>query len=94
MREIEYCKKHLTLESGGDLEVAYYITVDELCGAEEVLFENYGVGIRLSGGDEDSIRGITVSSDKIALLLRVLSDGDVTPVSLRDVLYDLLETLV
>lgn len=90
MREIEYCKKYLTLETGSDLEIAYYITVDEIIYADEITFENYGVGIRLSGGDEDSIRGITVSSDKIALLLQVLSDGDVTPISLREIIYDLL----
>lgn len=90
MKEIEYCKKYLTPENGSNFEIAYYITVDEVIFDGEALFENYGVGIRLSSGDEDSIRGITVSSEKIALLLRVLSDGYVTPISLRDVLYDLL----
>jgi hypothetical protein len=86
--------KYLTLESGGSLELAYYITVDEVFDEGEALFENYGICARLAGGDEDSIRGITVKADKIELLLQVLSDGYVTPISLRDVLYDLLEILV
>jgi hypothetical protein len=94
LREIEYCRKYLNLESGSIREVAYYITVDEIFGTGEILFENYGVRIRLDSGDEDIIRGITVSGEKINLILQLLSDGTVTPIGLRDVIYDMLEVLI
>ena len=92
--EIEYCKKYLNLDSGINCESVYYITVDEVLSEGDIIFENYGVKIKLGNGDEDIIRGITIDSGKIELVLQILADGTVTPVALRDVLYDVLEVII
>ena len=94
MREIEYCRKYLSLEGGGNREIAYYITVDEILSASNTVFENYGVRIKLDNSEEDLIRGITLSAEKIGFVLQALADGTVTPVGLRDVLYDMLELII
>jgi hypothetical protein len=96
MRKIEVCRKNVNLGEEGDTELVYYITIDEVLSSNGVtLLENYGVGIRKTGGcEEDSVRGITADSRKIGLIIDMLASGTVTPVGLRDVLSDLVEILV
>ena len=53
----------------------------------------YGVGIRaLTPGscEEDCADGITPRRERAMELLRLLADGTVTPVTLRDILQDVL----
>jgi len=96
MRKIEVCRKRVDLGGDNDTELVYYITVDEILSPNgATILENYGVGIRKSGSDEeDSIRGITADSRKIGLIIDMLSSGTVTPVGLRDVLSDMLDTFI
>jgi len=95
MRKIEVCRKNVNIDGEGNTELVYYITVDEVLSSNgTTVFENYGVGIRKSGDEEDSIRGITTDSRKIGIIIDMLSSGTVTPVGLRDVMGDLLESLI
>ncbi len=94
MREIEYCRKKISPGAENNYEVVYYITVDDILGNNEAVLENYGVGIRLENGEEDKIRGITFDAEKIEVILRILSNGTVTPVGLRDVIEDMLGTSI
>ncbi len=75
------------------MDVVYYVTVDELFNCDGVaVLENYGVGICIpESGEEDNINSITTDARKILTIIDMLAEGAVTPVGLRDVLYDLLE---
>ncbi len=93
MRKTDVCRKNLDLGGENDIEVVYYITVDDLYNSDGVtVLENYGVGIRIPvNGEEDTIKCITADARKIFAIVDILAEGTVTPVGLRDVLYDLLE---
>ena len=96
MRKLEICRKKITLEGDNNLEVVYYITVDDLFNSDGVtVLESYGVGIQIPlSGEEDNIKCITADARKIYAIVHMLSEGTVTPVGLRDVLYDLQEVMV
>ncbi len=94
MREIEYCRKKICPEAENNYEVVYYITVDDILGNNEAETESYGVGIRLENGDDDKIRGITFNAEKIEAIMKILSNGTVTPIGLRDVLDDMLGVII
>lgn len=71
------------------MELAYYL-VSEAENGDAV---QYGVTIRASraGARTDAqLCAITVSAERIEELLRLLADGSVTPVGLRDVVDDWL----
>jgi len=94
MREIEYCRKCFETECGNSHEIVYYITVDDVLGNDQIVFENYGVGVKLENGEDEKIRGVTIYAKKIEMILEFIANGTVTPVALKDVLYDLLELTI
>lgn len=65
-------------------DINYYLLAEEYGD----LGECYGVKIACSNGEDDSIRGITLSQSKILLLLSVLMEQSVTPTTLHDVVED------
>ena len=83
------CKRSVTAQSGMQMELEYLLTCREPPnGAPE-----YGVGIRartLDSCEEDCADGITPRRGRAMELLRLLADGTVTPVTLRDILQDVL----
>lgn len=71
------------------LELAYYLVSET--GSGDIT--QYGVTIRASraGARTDAqLCAITVSAERIEELLRLLANGSVTPVGLRDVVDDWL----
>ena len=95
MRKMEFCRKTIDLR-GSKVEVVYYVTVDELFDSMGVaVSEGYGAGICVpSNGDEDWIANITLDMRKISEVVGILAGGTVTPVAMRDVLYDVLDTVI
>lgn len=66
--------------------VDYYLLTDEF----ENFCENYGVQISCAGGEASAVRGLTISQNKILLLLSTLMKYAVTPTTLQDVVDDWL----
>lgn len=66
-----------------DTPVEYYLLAED-CGNT---CENYGISI-VCGEEKESIRGITVSQNKIYTLLERVMAGFVTATTLRDVVED------
>lgn len=95
MRKADICRKNICTGGENNTEISYYITIDEMLDCNGInLLENYGVGIRIAeSGEEDNVKCITVDSRKIFNIVEILANGSVTPVGLRDVLYDLLEVI-
>ena len=69
----------------GKPTVRYSLVADDLENAGE----NYGVLVE-SGGERLLLRGITVSQRRIQALLGLLMAGNVTAVTVRDVVEDWL----
>lgn len=65
--------------------VDYYLLAEELGETE-----SYGVEISCEDGEAESVRGITLSQNRILCLLMLLMEQTVTPVTLRDVVEDWL----
>lgn len=82
-------KRNAVAQSGVTLNLEYLLTCREPPnGAPE-----YGVGIRVLTPDsceEDCADGITPRRERAMELLRLLADGTATPVTLRDILQDVL----
>ena len=82
-------KRSAVAQSGVTLNLEYLLTCREPPnGALE-----YGVGIRVLTPDsceEDCADGITPRRERAMELLRLLADGTATPVTLRDILQDVL----
>ncbi len=76
-------------QSGVPMKLEYLLTCHEPPdGAPE-----YGVGIRVLTPDsceEDCADGVTPRRERAMELLRLLADATVTPVTLRDILQDVL----
>lgn len=62
-----------------------YYLLTETCGN---LCESYGIEISCENGDDALVRGITLSQSKILVLLSMLMEYAVTPVTLKDVVED------
>ena len=85
------CKKVLMLGERDQCTLTYYLISDE-CGKEEC-DKQYGVGIAIpERNEEEQICTITPSREKAMQLISLLASNFVTPVALRDVLYDWLCT--
>ena len=82
-------KRSAVAQSGAPLNLEYLLTCRELPDS----VPEYGVGIRVLTPDsceEDCADGITPRRERAMELLRLLADGTVTPVTLRDILQDVL----
>lgn len=81
-KELEADKKEINLE--------YYITVDEFKGVNEAEMESYGICIK-QGVEEVSFHGITSRMKTIEWLMERLTENSVTLTTLPDVIDDLLD---
>lgn len=82
-------KRNAIAQSGAPLNLEYLLTCRELPDS----VPEYGVGIRVLTPDsceEDCADGVTPRRGRAMELLRLLADGTVTPVTLRDILQDVL----
>lgn len=82
-------KRNAIAQSGAPLNLEYLLTCRELPDS----VPEYGVGIRVLTPDsceEDCVDGITPRRERAMELLRLLADGTATPVTLRDILQDVL----
>lgn len=82
-------KRNAIAQSGVPLNLKYLLTCRELPDS----VPEYGVGIRVLTPDsceEDCADGITPRRGRAMELLRLLADGTATPVTLRDILQDVL----
>ena len=93
MRKLNVCNR--TLYSGCRVRgiLSYYVTEDELPDSGMC---NYGVGIKFYNLDENEeavLPNITNNYRRIRLMIRALSRGYVTPVTLTDVVSDIMKSL-
>lgn len=82
-------KRSAVAQSGVTLNLEYLLTCRELPDS----VPEYGVGIRVLTPDsceEDCADGVTPRRGRAMELLRLLADGTATPVTLRDILQDVL----
>lgn len=82
-------KRNAIAQSGAPLNLEYLLTCRELPDS----VPEYGVGIRVLTPDsceEDCADGVTPRRERAMELLRLLADGTATPVTLRDILQDVL----
>ena len=90
MRKVQIVYKRTAIaQSGVTLSLEYLLTCRELPDS----VPEYGVGIRILTPDscaEDCADGITPRRERAMELLRLLADGIATPVTLRDILQDVL----
>ena len=90
MRKVQIVYKRTAIaQSGVTLSLEYLLTCCELPDS----VPEYGVGIRILTPDscaEDCADGITPRRERAMELLRLLADGTATPVTLRDILQDVL----
>jgi len=86
MKTLTYGEKTLPLEN--PTQIRYSILVDEVSFMSgHILCEYYGVQVEM--GDQcEQIRYVTTSQKAIQELLELLEKGDVTPVSMYDVVND------
>ena len=84
------CEKILLLGEGERCTLTYYLIADA-CGEEAGAPRQYGVGIAIpERSEEEQIGNITPNREKAMRLIDLLASNFVTPVALRDVLYDWL----
>lgn len=90
MRKVQIVYKRTAIaQSGVTLNLEYLLT----CCEPPDSVPEYGVGIRILTPDsceEDCADGITPRQERAMELLRLLADGTATPVTLRDILQDVL----
>ena len=87
-KEVVYTRS-AAAQSGVPMELEYLLSYrDGPDGLPE-----YGVGIRCrtpQSSEEDCVCGVTPRRERAMELLQVLAEGTVTPVSLREILQDVL----
>lgn len=77
-------------ESGELMEVCYEILIDDIKGDDgQLIGEIMGVKVK-TPCEEESVRYITTDHAEMERILLILTKGQVTPVTLRDVLSDIL----
>jgi hypothetical protein len=73
------------------MTLAYSILIDEITDGSGNTLESYGIRVSaLERGETTLLRHITVNRNKILELTQKLARNFVTPVTLRDVVYDWL----
>lgn len=79
-----------------DYEIQYYLTNDAYQYPDVVSRDGYGIEIRLCLHekliDRICVDDITTSKENAEKLIRVLSLHEVTPITLKDILEDMLGT--
>ncbi len=90
MRELYVGQCDQTDEEGGQHCFNYYILIDEIAYAGDLVCENYGVKISVPGGESASVPDVTLSAGRIEALAALLLRNCVTPSTLRDVVEDWL----
>lgn len=65
-------------------EMAYYLLADEF----DQIGESYGVRIDCDNGETESVCGVTLSQNRIQILMNMVLRNTVTPATLRDVVED------
>ena len=89
MRETEFCRKVLNLGTAGRMTLVYFLLAEETELAAPG--EEYGVEIYVpETGERQLVRAVTPSRREAEALLDRIATGFVTPVTLRDVVYDWL----
>ena len=86
---------HRTLYTGHRAAgvLSYFVTKDRSQNNRKC---NYGIGIRFSNIDKDEeafLTNITSSYRRVRFLIHILSRGYVTPVTLSDVVSDIIKTI-
>lgn len=90
MRELFLGTLTLADEAGERRGYDYYITIDEM-EVGSCVWESYGIGVtQKEGGERAAVRNVTCSGRRIHELGRLVMEGGVTPVTLRDVVEDWL----
>lgn len=89
MDNIEICRKITDLGRSGMRTLVYSLTRD---GAENVgAGTQYGVRIEIAEtGESAECRGITPEQTRAEYMLDLLASGCATPVTLYDIVYDML----
>ncbi|MDD4715353.1 MAG: DUF6514 family protein [Oscillospiraceae bacterium] len=93
MKEILWDRRRVCSEEGSAYGAEYYLLVEEIYDGGTLFCENYGVKIRVSGGEEPeeaTAPGVTSSETGVMALLNILSRNFVTPSALREILEDWL----
>ena len=92
MEKTEICRKVLHLRQNDQITLVYSL-ISEL-GCEESVGVDvccYGIEIQCEERNESAcVRNITVSLPKVSAMLDKIASGFVTPVTLRDVVLDLI----
>jgi len=89
--------KQAQLETGLDMLLDYYILIDELVSSENIALENYGVRVvkSVKNGIHTQteccdIAVITPFLKEIKAIITLLSVNTVTPISVEEVISDML----
>ena len=89
MEKTEICRKIIRLENGESRTLVYSLVTqrrDVFCTADR-----YGADIEIAEtGEEAAVNDISTDRDSALRLIDILATGYVTPVSLRDLVYDYL----
>ena len=89
MRDYLFAKADLSQQVGYPLSCTYYVLIREF--SQPVSCESYGVRITVDQtGEAEAIPDITVLPGHIISLVQMLSQGGVTPCTLRSVVEDWL----
>lgn len=91
LREVLIEQREARGEEGKSWRLGYYLLVDEV-GSGGFFCESYGVRVALlESGETAQVRHITTSRSRIEELLERLCRNLVTPVTLHDVVEDMVQ---
>ena len=89
MIKTEACKKVLDLGGERQCTLTYYLVSSDK--NDDIDMRQYGVGISIpERNDEELVGNITPDREKAMQLIDLVASNFVTPVTLRDVVYDWL----
>ena len=89
MIKTEICRKLISFDCDYNVTLVYCLVTDDIKGEREAF--QYGVSIEIpEKNEEEIIRNITPRKEKAMWLLDLLASNFVTPVTLKDVVYDCL----
>ena len=91
MEIVEICRKITDLGRDTRRTLIYMITAEKYSGENQNVPLEFGVGIKILETQESSfVNCITPNMEKITQLADLLASNFVTPISLKDVVYDWL----
>ncbi len=91
MKPIETGNCSVYSERGEIIDLKYFLVIEELMGEGQFAFESYGVRVEQEHrGERTSAQcnHVTCSMGKIDRLLKAITRGGVTPVTLADIVED------